>query len=476
MHASLPWRGPSRRVGDTDATGYLGGLAFEPEADTAAAAQSLLRPVPTPGYFYRIRKGDSLLGVAGRAYGVGAGARRLDLARRINRHPLNRPYLLAGAASRLFPEGLISFFPRWACGGHAPGQPGQDAPRGSCFAIIYIPAGGLRHSLLGALTDVPMDYLLARLAAAPGAVRDERVPGQDWETYPPAAMATAAGLEVVEDPRRSPFRFICSLFSVAPFPGKPHLALIVGPATGTLIGHRHLLTAAHVLYDDMLGDGSKLFEARVVFVTPAADSPHKHSGLPDTPLGYSPIDLLLLQASPLGHFSAPKMRFDPRFAGGPPEHRHLYDYAVLKTSRSIGHAPWRRGRYGHWNSSHWGSGTLLVPQKPRALLQGRTVHLSGYPTAQAERYGPSQLHGRGAVDNAALGPLRRAHSAGRERIGYEIPTLDGHSGAPVWRTFRAGGRTVRTLTAVHSRRLDIASGVLLTPVVYRQILSWMRAM
>lgn len=43
-----------------------------------------VRRQPTLGYFYTVRPGDTLLGIAGRASGVGSGQARLAAAQVIN--------------------------------------------------------------------------------------------------------------------------------------------------------------------------------------------------------------------------------------------------------------------------------------------------------------------------------------------------------------------------------------------------------
>jgi hypothetical protein len=433
-------------------------------ADLEAPAD-LLREVPTPGYFYRIRKGDTLLGLAGRAYQVSAGTQaRLDLARRINRHPLNRKYLRTQSASSLFPEGLVSFFPHYACDPNALMWSAGPPPRGSCFAVLYVP---LRASPafgeLGRAVDVPTAYLASRLRL----VRERNAVLAAEPTLDDILEVNLPpGLAIVPEPRNVPFRFICALVTAAPVPGTPHVTQLIGPSTGTLTGHRHILTAAHVLFDDN-GDRVKL-----VLVTPAADSAYKHDGLPATINGADPTEMLLHQASPFGLFEARKAMFDPRYLSGP--HSHLYDYAVLRTTQPIGSRPWVQGQYGYWNSDRWGEGTILVPQKPREYVQGKRVYVSGYPLVRAKAYGPAQAVGAGPVENDMLGDLRDHRAEGRERIGYDIPTVSGHSGAPVWRTVRSQGRVLRSLTAVHSRHLGVGSGVLLTRTVYDQVIGWTR--
>lgn len=94
--------------------------------------------VPVPGRWYRIRKGDSLLAVTGKAYGLGSGAARLEHSRWINEVPANAVYFrstTAGFERNAYGPLIISFSPKFAC-------ETDDAiagAKGSCFAVIYIP-------------------------------------------------------------------------------------------------------------------------------------------------------------------------------------------------------------------------------------------------------------------------------------------------------------------------------------------------
>jgi hypothetical protein len=297
---------------------------------------------------------------------------------------------------------------------------------------------------------MPNSLLDARLASIMRAVAPPLARAVAMEDEPPE------GLAILADPSKPPYRFICSLFATAPHPTTPHVSVPWGPASGTLIGHRTVLTAAHVVYEDVIGGGRGILKADRVIVTPAADSAGKYTLL-DNPME-DPLEIMRRQSGPLGMFEARKFYYDPRHET-PSDFSHLFDYAVLKTNRSIGGRPWKGGRYGYWNSHKFGNDTVLLPQRPREAYQvkpgarGQTVYLSGYPTEWAENHGVAQLWGAGPIYNDRLDPDRQNFlEAGWERIGYDINSQDGHSGAPVWRNLVSNGRTVRMLTAVHSRR------------------------
>jgi hypothetical protein len=103
-----------------------------------------LRPNPEEGHLYQIKRGDNLLHIASRAYGVGAGQERLRLARLINNDPFNLR-LRRPEPVNLFPEGIISFYNEFADSAkqlHAKGKP----PSGKEYAVIKIPCrNGTKH-------------------------------------------------------------------------------------------------------------------------------------------------------------------------------------------------------------------------------------------------------------------------------------------------------------------------------------------
>jgi hypothetical protein len=118
------------------------GVRVAGEIDAAAATsgwRKLLSATPLSGAFYRIASGDTLLGVAGRAY----SARNGWGAQYINFHPFNRRLWRTDLAdARLWPRGRISFSPRFASDldTQATTRAGvAAAPRGGAFGVIFIP-------------------------------------------------------------------------------------------------------------------------------------------------------------------------------------------------------------------------------------------------------------------------------------------------------------------------------------------------
>lgn len=95
--------------------------------------------IPKEGSFYQIKKGDTLLRIASKAYGVVPGSELRKLARLINEDPYNLRVRRSEPVD-LFPEGIISFYPEFVCGFAAQSQSADKPPSGSCYAIIKIPA------------------------------------------------------------------------------------------------------------------------------------------------------------------------------------------------------------------------------------------------------------------------------------------------------------------------------------------------
>jgi hypothetical protein len=96
---------------------------------------------PTPGRFYQIKSGDNLLEVAGHAYGVKAGAQRLEFAKLINNANYNCRFWREApeGEKKWFPQGRVSFSTRFDCDLRNQVEAKDAAPSGNCFAMIWIP-------------------------------------------------------------------------------------------------------------------------------------------------------------------------------------------------------------------------------------------------------------------------------------------------------------------------------------------------
>ncbi len=96
-----------------------------------------ITPEPMPGHFYTIRYGDTLFGITSRAYGVSPGQERLAWARVINRARYNDRF--RGQPKDMFPEGLVSFYPKFIADPAVQAEAEGYAPSGHSFATLWIP-------------------------------------------------------------------------------------------------------------------------------------------------------------------------------------------------------------------------------------------------------------------------------------------------------------------------------------------------
>ena len=462
-------------------------LSFEQRISSEAEASLQPAPTPTPGRYYQIKKNDKLLEVAGKAYRVEAGGKRLDLARKINLHPMNAKYLRKDMATKLFPEGLLSFLPQFSCNVQAQMKAEQTVPGGKCFGVIWIPpAEEAVHPVLGPGHEVPAwlvaDVLKGQPAAAVPEAREAGTPAT------PGGPATTP-LKLVANTSLAPYRFICSIYTFFARPsagsGPSTSYVLIGPATGTLIGHRHVLTAAHVLYaEDENSSGKLVFKDPIVVVTPGEDSPYKETGIP---AGRPDLLRPLLGNGHIGRFMTSDVRLpqtwtDPvkRAQAAQDGTLHLHDYAIVELSQSVGNMKWKSGLFGYWGSAKWGDGTIMTPVAGTGEVKGRNVYVSGYPDNPDDegkypyvaQHGVAQWEDSGPVAPDAEILQGTTKHDGRERLGYRIPTEQGHSGCPVWMRFNSEGKIVRKLLAVHSDGgfgIKASSGVLLTRKVMDDI-------
>lgn len=135
------------------------------------AGESDISPVPIPGKWYRIQRGDMLVTTAGKAWNHGAGKERYTKAKWIDKSAPNQR-VHTGKPDNLFPNGKISYMPIWAddIAGNIAGRPGKS------YAIIWIPEdpGDLPSNKL---PDIPDDG--KTLPDLPDGDKDQIDPDQD---------------------------------------------------------------------------------------------------------------------------------------------------------------------------------------------------------------------------------------------------------------------------------------------------------
>jgi V8-like Glu-specific endopeptidase len=196
----------------------------------------------------------------------------------------------------------------------------------------------------------------------------------------------------VQDTTQVPGRWICKIRIDDFGSGRE-----VGSGTGLLISNRHVLTAAHVIYD-----AYKDMQKFVITVTPALndlDEPFDHYTITKKPQirdEYSPSD------------------------GGIND----FDYALLTLEKSLGQRQFKAlqgNALCYWGSASCGINTVIARIDPH-LLNGRAAYTAGYPSGK----GRKQLW-------SAAGLL---HSVDEKKrlMWTTADTTVGQSGSPVWVT------------------------------------------
>lgn len=123
-----PMRGPwSNEFSAAPVVALNGALGVIDGQDTTIAA------VPTPGMYYQIQSGDSLLGVSREAYGTSGGT-NVKRAKWINNARANSAFQIP-SDNKWFQPTILTFMPNFSAdpGGNVRGQPGNN------WAIVWIP-------------------------------------------------------------------------------------------------------------------------------------------------------------------------------------------------------------------------------------------------------------------------------------------------------------------------------------------------
>ncbi|MEM8808279.1 MAG: hypothetical protein AAGF01_19845 [Cyanobacteria bacterium P01_G01_bin.38] len=401
---------------------------------------------PTPGRFYQIRSGDNLLKIAGIAYRVGSGARRLAFAKYINGHPLNHRYYVKSQKTFIkqhFPEGIISFFPKFSCDVDTLLKSSKKLPSGKCFAVIWIPHDrASHHSFLGkgrkrALVETEVEDELSK-----------------HQTRTRIKIPSHLIKEI-------PYRWTCLLELTYKDPDDAQ-ALLHFIGTGFLIDNNHILTAAHNLFTVIQGSKRtpKPMQVSSITIAPGAN-------------GWQSKDYLfgvyeIKNAD--DHIAAPNqwLRRNRRFQSlaipssrkktfhiAPDKETSRFDYGLIKLDKDIGASLFKKisnEPLGHWGDRET---SKIKSFNPRTSIKG-DVHICGYDRwLVGRRQGFIQFKASTGVTSIDVGS--------RDLIEYsEHNTESGMSGGPIWIERQGHQR----LIGVHGHR---GYGLLLTSEVLRDI-------
>ena len=453
-------------------------LFFEEEDQVDDSAQKTL-DIPKPGFFYEVRylKGG-LLTTAQKAYNPKSKSERIKLAQKINNHPLNRKFWKKPSNDferRYFPEGIIRFNPVFTCG-----KSQRLAKKGEkkCYAKIWIPIKEIyTHPKLGKLIDIPKNTLNNWLKSN-GNANPTSLELLQYETFAPDWSSQCPkffeGLTLVgQRARIIPYRFICSILLSYGYSKNSGVELLGGPATGTLISPRHVLTAAHVLGHPRPDN---------IYVTPMHYSQGKIPEKDEITGDFDVPDALKKSQKPIGLFRIKDYMVHARYVENTVENYNqplksdLFDIALiaLRKRLSCRRVKGRPKRLGYWGSFLRGGKTIGPISrkhggiKHRNLLEQQTVCLSGYPNvSHLADCGINQFEGCGKINNEDLIRVYKTIKDGWMRFGYEINTLSGQSGSPVWKNLSRRGKTFHKIVGVHTDGGlgQAASGVLITPAV-----------
>ncbi|MCC6862830.1 MAG: hypothetical protein IT158_29925 [Bryobacterales bacterium] len=279
------------------------------------------------------------------------------------------------------------------------------------------------------------------------------------------AAAPAAELEIVgadnraivADTKKVPFRWVCSLEVYFENPDN-RKEFIRWPATGTLIGEKHVLTCGHALINDIKGTRgtTRRMKAKRITVIPGRWG-----------TGRTAAEQMPFGSSETAALDVPKEWkdfLDP-----------VYDYGLIKLKERLG-----RGALGYWGGPASRPATKIRAVKA-AGVRGKAVYTAGYPadkcghlpqTGSAPDWTVNPCQNRAATQWSARGTVLSTRGAGT--LLHDLDTAGSQSGSPIWIEDSKSGQL--ELVAIHTGYEDKGvsnRAVILTEDVLRQVQKWM---
>jgi V8-like Glu-specific endopeptidase len=271
-----------------------------------------------------------------------------------------------------------------------------------------------------------------------------------------------------------PYRWICKLGVVLQSRNGGDLHYV--EASGILIGNRHVLTAAHALFDPVFTNDTHVDtrEARAVVVIPGLNGIHND---PQRlmPFGWSwgsafrTTDDARDLSCRLGHL--------PTGA----------DFAVVKLVDDLGNRSYPAlgsARFGHWGHKELGDNTLMKFKKSNSI-RGVSVNVIGYPSDRCRdrplgrAITQQELNNCSPSDNASVPWLSfdRIVDPGHDGILFDEMQVEhdfapGMSGGPVWLRWKGFRNMLGLARAVPTSAARVNIAVRFTETALKEIASW----